>query len=130
MADLGRAALFVAFGLAVYAAVAGSLAAYRGRRRLHESARNALIGTFAATAVAALVLLLQEHHLAPAVDDLGMMIDAEDARHHAAGIAGELEHREGIAGGTSDAAGLERGGQRGRTDPCDALVLDHDRAAP
>ena len=57
MADLGRAALLVAFGLALYAAVAGSLAAHRGRRRLHESARNALVGTFAATAVAALVLL-------------------------------------------------------------------------
>ena len=57
MADLGRAALLVAFGLAVYAAVAGSLAAHRGRRRLHESARNALIGVFGATVVAALVLL-------------------------------------------------------------------------
>ena len=57
MADLGRAALLLAFGLALYAAVAGSLAAHCGRRRLHESARNALIGTFAATAVAALVLL-------------------------------------------------------------------------
>ncbi|MGB2875895.1 MAG: heme lyase CcmF/NrfE family subunit [Gaiellaceae bacterium] len=57
MADLGRAALIVAFGLALYTAVAGSLAAYRGRRRLHESARNALVGAFAATAVGALVLL-------------------------------------------------------------------------
>src|SRR5919198_1136944 len=57
MADLGRAALLVAFGLALYAAVAGSFAAHRGRRRLHESARNALVGTFAATAVAALILL-------------------------------------------------------------------------
>ncbi len=57
MADLGRAALLVAFGLALYAAVAGSIAAHQGRRRLHESARNALFGVFAATAVAALVLL-------------------------------------------------------------------------
>ena len=57
MADLGRAALLTAFGLALYAAVAGSFAAYSGRRRLHESARNALVGVFAATAVAALVLL-------------------------------------------------------------------------
>src|SRR5690242_8741428 len=57
MADLGRAALLLAFGLALYAAIAGGLAAYQGRRRLHESARNALVGTFAATAVAALVLL-------------------------------------------------------------------------
>ena len=57
MADLGRAALIVAFGLALYAALAGGLAAYQGRRRLHESARNALVGAFAATAVAAFVLL-------------------------------------------------------------------------
>src|SRR5690242_12926874 len=57
MADLGRAALLLAFGLALYAAIAGGLAAYQGRRRLHESARNALVGTFAVTAVAALVLL-------------------------------------------------------------------------
>jgi cytochrome c-type biogenesis protein CcmF len=57
VADLGRAALLVAFGLALYTAIAGGFAAHRGRRRLHESARNALVGTFAATAVAALVLL-------------------------------------------------------------------------
>jgi hypothetical protein len=57
VADLGRAALFVAFGLALYAVVAGGFAAHDGRRRLHESARNALVGAFAATAVAALVLL-------------------------------------------------------------------------
>ena len=57
MADLGRAALIVAFGLALYAAVAGSIAAHEGRRRLHESSRNAIVGAFAATIVAALVLL-------------------------------------------------------------------------
>jgi cytochrome c-type biogenesis protein CcmF len=57
VADLGRAALLIAFGLALYTAVAGGLAAYSGRRRLHESARNALVGVFAATAVAAIVLL-------------------------------------------------------------------------
>ena len=57
MADLGRAALIVAFGLALYAALAGGLGAYQGRRRLHDSARNALVGAFAATAVAAFVLL-------------------------------------------------------------------------
>ncbi len=62
MADLGRAALIVAFGLALYAAIAGGIAAHRGRRRLHESARNALLGAWGATAVAALVLVraLQE----------------------------------------------------------------------
>jgi cytochrome c-type biogenesis protein CcmF len=57
VADLGRAALIVAFGLALYAALAGGLGAYQGRRRLHDSARNALVGAFAATAVAAFVLL-------------------------------------------------------------------------
>jgi cytochrome c-type biogenesis protein CcmF len=57
VADLGRAALIVAFGLALYAVIAGSVAAHDGRRRLHESARNAIVGAFAATAVAALVLL-------------------------------------------------------------------------
>ncbi|MDX6490369.1 MAG: cytochrome c-type biosis protein CcmF, partial [Gaiellaceae bacterium] len=61
MADLGRAALIVAFGLALYAALAGGLAAYQGRRRLHESARNALFGAFGATAVAAAVLLQALH---------------------------------------------------------------------
>ena len=44
-------------GSPLYAVVAGGLAAYAGRRRLHESARNALIGAFVATAVAAFVLL-------------------------------------------------------------------------
>jgi cytochrome c-type biogenesis protein CcmF len=57
VADLGRAALIVAFGLALYTVIAGSLAAHDRRRRLHESARNAIVGAFAATAVAALVLL-------------------------------------------------------------------------
>jgi cytochrome c-type biogenesis protein CcmF len=57
VADLGRAALFLALGLALYAALAGSFAAHRARRRLHESARNAFIGAFAATGVAAFVLL-------------------------------------------------------------------------
>ena len=56
MADLGRAALFLAFGLALFAAVGGGLAAWQGRRRLHESSRRALVGAFAATAVAAFVL--------------------------------------------------------------------------
>jgi cytochrome c-type biogenesis protein CcmF len=61
VADLGRAALIVAFGLTLYAAFAGGLAAYEGRRRLHASARNALVGAFAATAVAAFVLLHALH---------------------------------------------------------------------
>ena len=57
MADLGRAALVTSFLLLVYALVAGSFAAWRSRRRLAESAQNALIAAFASTAVAAVVLL-------------------------------------------------------------------------
>ena len=44
---LGRAALILALGLVVYAAAAGGLAAFRGRRRLLESARNAYFAAFA-----------------------------------------------------------------------------------
>ena len=57
MPELGRAALVVAFGLIVYAAVAGGYAAFRGRRRLLDSATNALFAALGAVAVAALVLL-------------------------------------------------------------------------
>ena len=57
MADLGRAALVTSFLLLLYALVGGSLAAWKGRRRLAESAQNALLGSFAATVVAAAVLL-------------------------------------------------------------------------
>src|SRR5438045_754082 len=57
MPDLGRAALVTSFLLLVYACVAGSFGAWRGRRRLAESAQNALIGSFGATLVAAGVLL-------------------------------------------------------------------------
>jgi cytochrome c-type biogenesis protein CcmF len=53
---LGRAALIVALGLVVYAALAGGYAAYRGRRRLLESARNALAGALGAVLVASVVL--------------------------------------------------------------------------
>jgi cytochrome c-type biogenesis protein CcmF len=56
--ELGRAALVVALGLVLYAALAGGYAAFRGRRRLLESARNALFAAFAATGVAAVVLLV------------------------------------------------------------------------
>jgi cytochrome c-type biogenesis protein CcmF len=54
---LGRAALFLALGLLAYAAVVGGYAAFRARRRLLESARNAFLAAFAATAVASVVLL-------------------------------------------------------------------------
>src|ERR671936_1123647 len=57
MPDLGRAALVTSLLLLAYALVAGSFAAWRARRRLAVSAQNALIGSFAATLVAAVVLL-------------------------------------------------------------------------
>jgi len=57
MPELGRAALVVAFGLIVYAAGAGGYAAFRGRRRLLDSATNALFASLGVVAVAALVLL-------------------------------------------------------------------------
>jgi cytochrome c-type biogenesis protein CcmF len=57
MPELGRAALVVALGLVLYAALAGGYAAFRGRRRLLESATNALFAALGATGVAALVLL-------------------------------------------------------------------------
>ena len=57
MPELGRAALIAALGLILYAAAVGAYAAWRGRRRLLDSATNALFAAFAATAVAALVLL-------------------------------------------------------------------------
>src|SRR5690348_4921898 len=57
MPDLGRAALTTTFLLLVYASVAGTFAAWHRRRRLAESAQNALIAAFGATAVAVAVLL-------------------------------------------------------------------------
>ena len=58
MAELGRAALLVTLGLSAYALIAGGLAAVRHRRRLAHSARNALYGAFASTALASVVLLV------------------------------------------------------------------------
>jgi cytochrome c-type biogenesis protein CcmF len=58
VAELGRAALVICLGLAVYAAAAGGYAAFRGKRRLSLSARNALIAAFGAAGVAALVLVI------------------------------------------------------------------------
>jgi cytochrome c-type biogenesis protein CcmF len=55
--ELGRAALVAALGLILYAAVVGAYAAWRGRRRLFDSATNALLAAFAATGVASLVLV-------------------------------------------------------------------------
>jgi cytochrome c-type biogenesis protein CcmF len=56
MADLGRAALVVSLGLCVYALVAGGAAARTNRRRLADSARNALFAAFGSTAIASAVL--------------------------------------------------------------------------
>jgi cytochrome c-type biogenesis protein CcmF len=55
--ELGRAALIVCFGLAVYVVAAGSFAAWKRRRRLAESAENAILASFAAALVASAVLL-------------------------------------------------------------------------
>jgi cytochrome c-type biogenesis protein CcmF len=57
MAELGRAALVVSLGLALWAVAAGALAAHRRRRRLALSAQNALVAAFGSTLVAAVVLL-------------------------------------------------------------------------
>jgi cytochrome c-type biogenesis protein CcmF len=54
---LGRCALIVCLGLVLYAVAAGSLAALRGRRRLHDSARNALVAALIADLIAMGVLL-------------------------------------------------------------------------
>jgi cytochrome c-type biogenesis protein CcmF len=55
--ELGSAALLVTLGLALYALAAGAYAAATHRRRLADSARNALIASFFSTLVAALVLV-------------------------------------------------------------------------
>src|SRR5918995_1398739 len=57
MPELGRAALAATLGLALYAVVAGSLAAWKGRRRLAVSAQNAVLAAFGTTAVASVVLV-------------------------------------------------------------------------
>ena len=56
MPELGRAALIVCLGLALYAVIAGAIAAVQGRRRLAESAENAVLASFGAAVVAAAVL--------------------------------------------------------------------------
>jgi cytochrome c-type biogenesis protein CcmF len=56
LAELGRAALLLSFGLVVYALVAGSVAARQRRRRLALSAQNALLAAFGTTIAAAVVL--------------------------------------------------------------------------
>jgi cytochrome c-type biogenesis protein CcmF len=56
MPELGRAALIICLGLAVYVLVAGAYAAVTRRRRLSGSAQNALLAAFVAAAVASAVL--------------------------------------------------------------------------
>ena len=57
MPELGRAALIVCLGAAVYAVAAGGYASWTGRRRLQESAQNAILAAFLGAAVASVVLL-------------------------------------------------------------------------
>jgi cytochrome c-type biogenesis protein CcmF len=57
MAELGRAAVVVCFGLSLYALVGGLWAVFARRRRLAASAQNALIAAFASAVVASLVLV-------------------------------------------------------------------------
>jgi cytochrome c-type biogenesis protein CcmF len=58
LAFFGHAVLLLVLGLLVYAAVAGSYAALRGRRRLLSSAVNAFVSAFAGTALAAGTLVI------------------------------------------------------------------------
>ena len=58
MPELGRAALVLCLGLAVYALVAGSFAAATRRRRLSRSAQNALLAAFGAALAGSIVLLV------------------------------------------------------------------------
>ena len=57
MPELGRAALIATLGLALYALVAGALAARKPTRRLADSAQNARPLTLVTTGVAIVVLL-------------------------------------------------------------------------
>ncbi len=57
MPELGRVALVACLGLAAYAVVGGALGARSGRRRLSESAENAVIASFLAAVVASGVLV-------------------------------------------------------------------------
>jgi cytochrome c-type biogenesis protein CcmF len=58
MALVGRTALVVTLALVVYAALVGGYAAWRGRQRLAESARNALLAAFGTTLIASSVLVV------------------------------------------------------------------------
>src|SRR5581483_2018356 len=57
MPELGRAGVIVCLGLVLYAAIGGGFAAHTRRRRLAQSAQNALLASFGAALVASVVLL-------------------------------------------------------------------------
>src|SRR5213596_2730111 len=57
MPELGRAALVVCLGLALYALLVGGYAAATRKRRLARSAQNALFAAFGSSVVATIVLL-------------------------------------------------------------------------
>ena len=57
MADLGRLSLVTCLLLLIYAVAGGSFAAWKRKRRLAQSAQNALIASFGVTIIAAVVLM-------------------------------------------------------------------------
>jgi cytochrome c-type biogenesis protein CcmF len=57
MPELGRAALVLCLGLALYALIAGAYAAKTRRRRMARSAQNALLAAFGVSVAAAAILL-------------------------------------------------------------------------
>jgi cytochrome c-type biogenesis protein CcmF len=77
MQEVGRAALVAALGLVVFAALGGGYGAYTRRRRLLDSARNAIFAAFGAALVASLILLdaLRTH-------DFGFTYVADHSARH------------------------------------------------
>ena len=72
--------------------------------------------------------------LAPAVDDLGVVVDAEDPRHQPGRIPRELQHRERVALGAADAERLVADrhaafGQGAFGDQVEQAVVDHAQPA-
>ena len=58
LADLGRAAIFIALFMAIYAAIISYLGIRRGQQKWVDSARNALIVTFPLTLAAGIILVI------------------------------------------------------------------------
>ena len=80
--------------------------------------------------LAAVALLVEDHHLPEAVHDLGVVVHREDAGHDAPAVAGELEHRDRVAGRAADperlvADGDGPGGPVRPRDEVEQAVLDH-----